>query len=957
MSTLPHSRRAAFSVFAVLLLLGLAAACAFSLSAQSLRHAKKNETRAAIHAARSAALAGTRIALGELQALTGTDACATAPIFSADSGTAPLLGAWNRSHSEKGLPECTPLVSNRGIFSKTRSCRITDKSKMSVPAKIPWETLGENARFAYFIIDESQRASIAKRERDSHLHAFRDDAALLQRLRQQISRRSRLEAFFENDNPDAPEFREKIAAAPCERIFLAALRENLPKKRRSAAKDALTFDARGVPADWQRRQLKTDLSDPKNFSELTDFFPENTLKDLLGVVEIPLTGTPVATDPPAPEGKLGAFSHPFPLLTELKVHLGFFNPRTDGQHRTRFHVTARFWNPYAFPLLAHGDGRLGLFDAKNLPLIRIENQNTGGEVLFSPTDFPVGQFGLVRQTPSDKTCNAYCRIFDASDQGFRGNAAGLHAGEVFLARFPDPQGQAVGLARNLGGTSWKYQKNLARIDKPPAGAKPGAWFHPAHIIRIESLPTFFPASFLVRGDAGSLRQQTDPRDYSDPVFEFRNVPLPPFEVEISGEDYNRANAGDYDISQALLVWKIRLKAEDAVAMNALFAAVEPRFGVFDFNVPAVRNAFEILSLTGADAEKEAEIGGNAESAGRNPSPLRDRFPNAHATQSSNAFSCVRLFDAPHAPALSVGTFRHVAFSKLPPHAGFGAPIPENLKSEKISPNAIFDRAYFSAGPHPHYVFDGEHALISGAFNINSENAEAWATVLGHNVPEWKNLKMSRGKLRPVGAVRNFRHAFFELPFSAQIHPAGTTRKIYTDEEFSALSQTLRKRAFAEQNLREVAPETLENFAETLAEEIRIRRKHGSAPFRSLEEFADSGILEKAIRKSGLNRIAGTEIPSWFPSAISPAALMESLAPTATPRGDTFTILCRAEIFHPFSGKTLGSACAEMRVQRKADFFDAAQNAGTPFDEQNVLNRTFGRRYEITAFRWIPHDEL
>ena len=47
----------------------------------------------------------------------------------------------------------------------------------------------------------------------------------------------------------------------------------------------------------------------------------------------------------------------------------------------------------------------------------------------------------------------------------------------------------------------------------------------------------------------------------------------------------------------------------------------------------------------------------------------------------------------------------------------------------------------------------------------------------------------------------------------------------------------------------------------------------------------------------------------------------------------------------------------MRVQRKADFFDAAQNAGTPFDEQNVLNRAFGRRYEITAFRWIPHDEL
>ncbi|MBQ8444921.1 MAG: hypothetical protein IJX22_00855, partial [Opitutales bacterium] len=111
MSTLTHSRRAAFSVFAVLLLLGLAAACAFSLSAQSLRHAKKNEARSAIRSARSAALAGARIALGELQSLTGADACATAPIFSVDSGVAPFLGAWVRSRREKGLQEGTPLVS------------------------------------------------------------------------------------------------------------------------------------------------------------------------------------------------------------------------------------------------------------------------------------------------------------------------------------------------------------------------------------------------------------------------------------------------------------------------------------------------------------------------------------------------------------------------------------------------------------------------------------------------------------------------------------------------------------------------------------------------------------------------------------------------------------------------------------------------------------------------------
>ncbi len=958
MPTLPPSRRAAFSVFAVLLLLGLAATCAFSLAAQNLRHSRDAETRAALRAARSAALAGTRIALGELQTLTGTDDCATAAISSGeDDGSAPIFGAWNRSRFENGLPECTPLVSNGGIFNTGKSASVRDSARMSVPAKVPWETLGGNARFAYYIIDESQRASVAKRERDSHLDIFRGDEALLQRLRQQSSRRLRLETFFEDENPDTPAFRKKISAAPCERILLSPLRENLPKERHAATTDSLTFNACGVPADWSRRCLKTDLSEEKNFSQIADLFPESFLKSALSLPEIPLAGTPVATTPATPEGSLGVFSHPFPVLAEMKLHFGFFNPRTDGQHRTRFHVTARFWNPYAFPLLARGDGRLGLFDAENLPLIRIENQNTGGEIIFSPTDFPVGRFGLVRQTPSDKTCNAYLRIFDASDQGFLGNAAGLHAGEVFLARFPDPKGQTVGLARNLGGRSWKYQKELSRIDKPPSGAEPGAWFHPAHIIRIESLPTFFPASFLVRGDAGTLRQETEPRHYSEPVFAFRNVTLPPFSLEISGEDYNRAKAGDYAVSQALLVWKIRLKSEDADAMKALLAEVEPRQGIFDFSVPAVRNAFEISVLTGTKAQKESEIGGNAESASRNPSPLRDRFPNEHALKSSDAFSCVRLFDTPHFPVLSVGALRHGAFSKLPPGAGFGFPAKVNSEEPQPSPNALFDRAYFSREIHPHHVFDGEDTLISGVFNLNSENADAWEAVLGHDVPAWRSLKIQRGKLRPTGEAKNLRRAFFPLPFSAQIHPAGTTRKYYADEDSPLLSETMRKRVFAEQNFREISPGKLKRFAGALVEEIRLRRKRGNAPFRTFEEFADSGVLGKALSESGVNEIAGTQIPGWLPSAISPGTLAESLAPTATPRGDTFTILCRAEVFHPVSQKALGAACAEMRVQRKTAFFDDSQDAGTPYSEQNALNRAFGRRYEVVSFRWLPHDEL
>lgn len=954
MPTTPTCRRAAFALVSALILVALLSACVFSLFTQNARYTHENEQKTALHAARAAALSGARIALGELQALTGTDDCATAPIHSSSDEFFPIAGVWKRSRLSIGLPECVPLISNQGVFSGNETCKIHAFGKMSRPAEVPWEYLNENTRFGYFIIDESQRASIAKRERDAHLKNFENAPQALQNLRQQIPRRIRLEDFFPENKPDSSDFRKKINAASDEKILLAQLLKSHPKTDRATATDALTFESLGVPADWQRRRLKTDLSGTSADEKLADLLPSAALA-MLRTTEIPLAGTPVAKQPPAPQTPFEFFSHAFPIPVELKLHLGFFNPRSDGQHRARFHVTARFWNPYAHPLLAHGDGRLGLFDAENLPLIQIENQNTGGNVIFSPSDFPVGRFGLVRQTPSDKTTNAYCRIFDASEQGFFGNAAGLHGGEVYLARFPDPRGQAVGLARNLGGTSWKFQKNLSRIDKPPSGAKPGAWFHPAHIIRIESLPAFFPASFMIRGDAGTLRQQTDPRDYSEPVAEFRNVPLPPFSLEISGDDYNRAKAGDYDISQANLVWKIRLKAEDANAMKDLFAAIEPRRCIFDFNIPAVRNAFETVSLTGKAARAEAELGGNTENAKHNPSPLRDRFPNEHRTDETNAFSCIRIFDTPKTPVLSVGALRHGAFENLPPGKSFGSPRTE---TEKTSPNAIFDRAYFSGESHPHLVPDRSAMLISGAFNINSENAAAWASVFGLHVPDWQAQAVLGGKIRPAGTVKNFHQAVFTLPFSAQISAPGKNRNIFSDEEFALLSEEQRERALSEQCLREPGKEKWIALAGALTRLIKERRKSGTAaPFSSLEAFADSGILDAALQKSGINRIKETPVSPWFPGFVSQAALLESLAPTLTPRGDTFTVLCRAEILDPDSRKILAATCTEMRVQRKSAFFDSAQREETPPETQNRLNRAFGRRYEIVSFRHIPHDEI
>lgn len=937
----------------------LAFACVLAIVGIVKTHERKNAAFTAKHSARSAALAGVFIALGDLQTYAGTDRCATAEI---DRERAPgWLGVWHGSRVLKEFPERVALVSNRGLFADATHCRLRDPADPAATVDVPWERIGENARIAFFVRDESLRASVKKRERAEHLERFKNSPETLLRLRQQIPRRADLSAFFENQNFDAPALLEKISRAPDAEIFFDALDEFHGDSAHAAKiRAALTAEARGVPADPTNARLKIDLSDSDalaNFSsEEKKFVSVAALENLRAPADkkisegVPVAVAPVAADPAAQ----GFFEHPFPLVTELKIHFGFFNPRSDGQHRARFHITARFWNPYSFPLLAHGDGRLGLFDAENLPPICIENLNTGAEILFSPTSFPVGRFGIVRQTPSDKTCNAYARIFDATDQGFGadGASAGLHGGEVFLARFPDPRAQPAGLARNVGGSSWKFKKGANAV-KPPSGLKtPGAWFHAAHKIRIGSLPSLFTSTLVVRGDAGSLGQQTFPEMYSEPVFIFKNVSFPSFSLEMSGDEYNRQLAGDHDISRASLVWKIRLRAEDATAMAGLLAAVDPRAGVFDFSVPAVRNAFEISTLVGDAARAEAALDGATATLAENVSPLRDRFVNEHATNIADAFSCIKIFDTPRAPVLSVGALRHFAYASLPPAASFGAPVASvsetKARAEKFSPNEIFDRFYFSAdGQNPHHAA----TLVSGAFNVNSANADAWRAVLAHDIPAWTRIGSANSK--------TLRRAFFTLPHSAHAALPGalSSVKFFDDAEFSSLSESERERVATLQSAREIRSGTLKNFAEKIVELLDARRARGEKPFLSLAEFADSGTLADALRASNFNAPAGEEIPAWFPAAVSQAALMESLAPCAFTRGDTFTVFCRAETFDPISKKMLGAACAELRVQRMTEFFDKTQNAETPESEQNALNRAFGRRFKIISFRYIPHDEL
>ena len=260
-------RRPAFALIAVLLLTALALVCAFGALRATASFERENENLVALGCARSAALAGAKIALADLQTYTGTDACATAKIVPSASAS-EWLGAW---HGERIRQEfssgAVPLVSARGVFAGTRSCFLRDAARMSAPAEVPWEKLGENVRFAYFILDESLRASAARREREAHLRRFGGDPETLARLRRQVPRNTHFAHFLDGETLPAALFPEKLAAAPDEKILLAALGDAVPRERRAAARETFTLDAQGVPADWPRRALKFDFFDEKNAAQ------------------------------------------------------------------------------------------------------------------------------------------------------------------------------------------------------------------------------------------------------------------------------------------------------------------------------------------------------------------------------------------------------------------------------------------------------------------------------------------------------------------------------------------------------------------------------------------------------------------------------------------------------------------------------------------------------------------
>ena len=293
------------------------------------------------------------------------------------------------------------------------------------------------------------------------------------------------------------------------------------------------------------------------------------------------------------------------------------------------------------------------------------------------------------------------------------------------------------------------------------------------------------------------------------------------------------------------------------------------------------------------------------------------------------------------------------------------------KSELFSGGKATENAYKTAA---------QYQMIRGAFNVNSTDVQAWQAVLA---------SMSHSMVQTLWA----KSATLSEKLSAliPIMPMSLVNggSVGSPANAANIDDT---KTNDWNGYRELTPEQLEELARKIVDEVRKR-----GPFLSMSEFVNrrigtnseltrTGALQAAIDNSTVNKnlLAGcvTEVrlqdvsdPDLYhfatpeaatgnpaagaPGWITQGDLMRILEPAATVRSDTFVIRVCGEA-HDANDRVTARVYAEAVVQRMPEYVDPVDrpslNAATNATAAKA-NKTFGRRFLITSFRWLAATEI
>lgn len=114
-------------------------------------------------------------------------------------------------------------------------------------------------------------------------------------------------------------------------------------------------------------------------------------------------------------------------------------------------------------------------------------------------------------------------------------------------------------------------------------------------------------------------------------------------------------------------------------------------------------------------------------------------------------------------------------------------------------------------------------------------------------------------------------------------------------------------------------------------------------------IADRTMLNSAKREQGYR---STGIPGW----LTQADVLQVIGPSITNRSDTFRIRAYGESLDG-SGNTLAKAYCEAIVQRVPDYVDPSNAPSERGTSLTTPNKTYGRKFTISSFRWLSLQEI
>lgn len=262
--------------------------------------------------------------------------------------------------------------------------------------------------------------------------------------------------------------------------------------------------------------------------------------------------------------------------------------------------------------------------------------------------------------------------------------------------------------------------------------------------------------------------------------------------------------------------------------------------------------------------------------------------------------------------------------------------------------------------------------VDGLFNVNSTSVEAWKAVLG----SLKGRPIAVRDANGAESVTNDHDG--GVPVAGLLSPEDAIAKGQGAVDVKEPEQWTGRRTLSEDDI--------DSLARGIVREVRKR-----GPFLSLadfvnrrvgsdEELARCGAVQAALDSPEVSvneaynapdRSVPSSVGSRFafadaetgpaaygiPGIVKQADILTPIAPVLSVRSDSFVVRAYGEAVGK-DGEILARAWCEAIVERDKNFVDSSEEADTRIASLKVeANRHFGRRYRVSAFRWLHPDEV